>query len=132
MELERDASYPEPTSPNLPAELTLFGVGAGRIYPDAPYAESGLSVYERPVVQVAGSVLSDVWRLVSFGALPLPQQRSRKRSVPAPFGPRTAIQYDVPAAIDAAGSGRRFHVPSLGAESVACASSVLGCPEKSA
>jgi hypothetical protein len=43
---------------------------------------------------------------------PLPQQRSRKRSVPP--GASSAIQYVLPALTDTPGSGTSFHAPATG------------------
>ena len=57
---------------------------------DDPYAAAGEPVQTAPVDQVAGSVVRFVARLVSdrppLGSL------SRKRSVPLPDGPSSAIQ----------------------------------------
>ena len=68
---------------------TWFGGGPAGPSPPA-HAENGPSVFGEPLDQVAGSDVRVVCALVS-PALP-PAPCVRKRSVPAPAGPRSAIQ----------------------------------------
>ena len=68
-----------------------------------------------------------VCELVSPG-VPPPQQRSRKRIWPLPFGLSTAIQYDVPLATGVASTAMSFQAPAVGEFSVPCASSAPGWP----
>src|SRR5436190_21085900 len=95
-----------------------------------PYADAGPSAYTWPVCHVGGSVVSVVLKLASAG-WPPPQHLSRNLIVPDPLGPRIAIQYGVPVAIDAVGTGTSFHPPATGDVSEPCARSVPGWPPES-
>ena len=65
--------------------------------------------------------------------LPPAPDASRKRSVPVPVGPRSAIQYAVPAVTDAADVRMTsFHAAAAGADSDPLASNAPGWPALSA
>ncbi len=70
-----------------------------------------------PGDQVAGSEVKLVCALVCAGD---PDDTSRNLAVPAPTGPRMAIQYLVPAVMVVAGMMTEFHAPFTGLVIVIC------------
>src|ERR1700738_1292758 len=76
----------------------------------------GALEYVAPTLQLPGKVLRLVCELV--WVLP-PVAMSRNWTVPLPLGPRTAIQYFVPALMLAAGRVTLFQAPATGLVRVA-------------
>ena len=98
-------------------------VGAG---PTATaYADMGALKYVPPTLQVPGRLFRLVCELVCD--LP-PVAMSRKWTVPLPLGPRTAIQYFVPALMLAAGRVTLFQAPATGVVRVAWLNSAPALP----
>jgi len=89
-----------------------------------PKADSGEFAKTDPVAQFDGKEVRVFCELVSDA---LPEAVSRKRKVPEPLGPSTAIQYVVPATTDTAGTGTSFQALTRGALRVPWVSSAPGC-----
>ena len=103
--------------------------GARPARPRRPRPRAARRCRTRPSTRSSAARVRPVVALVS--AVPAPP-RSRKRSAPAPFGLRIAIQYAAPAVIGTDAMLTSFQFPATGEFSVPCASSAPGWPLLSA